>query len=57
MNGKNGKGENQSREKEEMGVAGLEIVRQKRGVRVGAAGNAWQVESGEKKRVQLESVE
>lgn len=29
MNGKNGKGENQSREKEEIGVAGWEIVRLK----------------------------
>lgn len=31
VNGKNGKGENQSREREEMGVAGLKIVHQKRG--------------------------
>lgn len=32
VNGKNGKGENQSGEKEEMGAAGLEIVRQKKGM-------------------------
>lgn len=31
VNGKNGKGENQSGEREEMGAAGLEIVRQKKG--------------------------
>lgn len=31
VSGKNGKGENQSREKEEMGMAGLEIVRRKSG--------------------------
>lgn len=57
VNGKNGKGENQSREREEIRVAGLKIVRWEKRVG-GAVGNAWQVESGEKKRsAQLESVE
>lgn len=47
VNGKNGKGENQSGEKEEMGAAGLEIVRQKKR----DAGGVGEVEWGGGSRV------